>query len=110
MSEGFQTKVFYDALAEIQGYFAYQQPPNDTCAQAALQDILRQRWQLTLPEEGTGNPRYEPAPSSWYVKCNFTGIAEDGRYATVIEFRPGGGVGMTVYLDASVKHLPRTTD
>lgn len=83
----------------------YERASETLCAQIGLQDILRQRWQLSPPSEGAADPYYDTGPGIWNASCRFVGAAEDGRFATNIEFRASGSVTLTVYEEAPEAEL-----
>lgn len=80
----------------------YQHPPEDLCERVRFDDV-RQRWDLALPEGAEPGSDYQTERVSWYVRCGFTSVAEDGRFSTKLarEFRPRGSVAVQVFQEVA---------
>lgn len=75
----------------------YEAPARDLCARARFDQIMA-RWDLVIPSWDPPTSEYNELSTGYYVRCGFTGVAEDHRFETPFGvFRPRGAVRLQVH-------------
>jgi hypothetical protein len=83
------------AAASVQ----YATPPEDLCDRVRFDDVLEE-WGFYPPSWHEPGRDYRVNRTYWFVRCDFMGLAEDGRFETVFgEFRPRGSVAVRIHHD-----------